>query len=391
MRLLDFHPAVRGLPLGRSLVLTAMAMLLAVADWLPDNSYVDADRVEFFLSIAFGVSAMVAAARDRGVHIDLVAWRNRFVLLAITLMLTAVAAEFMTRWIFRDVTTSADNGGYFSRRWYRSAPVQRNHAGFRGREFEEHKPPGVYRIAVVGDSFTFGNGVRQEDRYSDLLQAQLPSHVEVLNFGVPGANTPEHRHLVQQLLHDAHPDFILLQWYVNDVEDDDAAGRPAFRALMRYRPLHNWLNDHSALYTVASMQWAETQVALGMTTSYTDYLRRRLGDPNTPDSIRDRELLRDLIASAQQAHVPIGIVLFPDTATTLDQTYPFGYLHERTLAMCAEREITCLDLRSAFAQVADLKTLWANRLDHHPSAKANSIAAVKIFETFARQWAVPPK
>jgi len=368
------------------LVLAAMAILLVVSDWLPENSVVDPDVLEVWLALAFGMAAIALAARDRGA-IDVVAWRNRLVLLTITLVVTAVAAEFMTRWVFREVTTSADNGGYFSRRWYRIERVQTNAAGYRGRAFDPVKPQGVYRIAIVGDSFTYGNGIRQEDRYSDVLQTRLPSHFEVLNFGVAGANTPEHRHLVEKLLDDVHPDFILLQWYVNDVEGDDSSGRPSFRPLAPFRPLHNWLNNNSALYTVANMQWAETQVALGMTKSYIAYLHDRFADPGSADSVRDRELLNDLILKTQQAHVPMGIVLFPDTAGTLDDRYPFGYLHDRVLALCSERGITCLDLRSAFAPIKDLQTLWANRLDHHPSARANAIAAEKILETYSGVWA----
>ncbi len=363
-----------------------MATLLAVADWLPDNGFIDPDQVEFWLAAAFGVSAVIIALHDRG-HVDLIAWRNRAILLMFTLAILAIGAEYVTRFVFRDVTTSSDNGGYFSRRWYRMGAVHENSAGYREREFTPSKRPGVYRIAVVGDSFTYGNGVRQEDRYSDLLQPELPSHFEVLNFGVAGANTPEHRHLVQRLLKEDQPDFILLQWFVNDVEDDDATGRPVFHQLMPYRPLHNWLNDKSALYTVANMRWAEMQVAFGKTVSYPDYLQHRLGDPNSKDSIRDRNLMNDLIASAQQAHVPIGIVLFPDTATDLGEKYPFAYLHDRVLGICSDRGITCLDLRSTFAQIKDRQTLWASRLDHHPSAKANAIAAEKILETYSGMWA----
>jgi hypothetical protein len=299
----------------------------------------------------------------------------------------AVGAEFATRFIFRDVTTSSDNGGFFSRRWYRSRPVHENHAGFRGREFTNAKPPGVYRIAIVGDSFTYGNGVRQEDRYSDLLQAELPAHMEVLNFGTAGANTPEHLVTVSHLLQDVHPDFILLQWYVNDVEDDEATGRPRSSALMPIRAWHDWLNDNSALYTVANMQWAETQVALGWTESYTTYLKRRLGDAQGPDATRDTRLLRDLINRCKQANVAIGIVLFPDTAAPIDKNYPFGFLHDRVLATCDDMQLTCIDLREDFATIKDRKTLWASRLDHHPSARANAIAAERILKTFSGQWA----
>jgi len=363
-----------------------MGILLIVADWLPANPYADPDLVELWLAIGLGVASLLFALRDRGVRVDWAAWRNRAILLLITLTVCIVGAEYVTRFVFRDVTTSSDNGGYFSSRWYRRGEVHTNSMGFRGRQFDPVKPDGVYRIAAVGDSFTFGNGIRQDDRYSELLQSNLPSHFEVLNFGVAGANTPEHRALVQRLLNEVHPDFIILQWYVNDVEDDDSAERPRFRNLMGYRPLHNWLNDASALYTVANMKWMEMQVAMGMSTSYTVYLKRRLGDPQSPDSIRDRGLLQDLIASAQQANVGIGVVLFPDTAADLGDRYPFGYLHERVLDVCNERRITCVDLRSDFAAVRDRQSLWANRLDHHPSAKANAIAAERILQVFSPTW-----
>ena len=387
MRVLDYTSSVRGLPLGRSVVLATMALLLTVADVFPDNHYIDADYLESWLAICLGVSAVVLAARDRRIEIDWVAWRNRVILLAITIGLCMASAEAATRFVFRSITTSSDNGGYFSRRWYRVGDVRHNSWGYRDREFDPVKPQGVYRIAAVGDSFTFGNGIREEERYSEVLQSHLPSHFEVLNFGVPGANTPEHRVMVQRLLGAIHPDFILLQWYVNDVEDDDATGRPRPKALIPYQPLHNWLNDASALYTIANMQWAESQVSLGVMQSYPDYLRSRLGDPESVDSIRDLSLLRDLVASAQRAHVGIGIVLFPDTASDLGANYPFGYLHDRVLSVCAERGITCVDLRSDFAAIRERQSLWANRLDHHPSARANAIAAEKILQTYSALWA----
>lgn len=387
MRVLELGTSVRRLPLGRSLVLATMALLLAVADILPDNHVIDSDTLEFWLAMAFGAAAVALALRDRDVGINWVAWRNRAILLGITLTISAIGAEYVTRFVFRSVTTSSDNGGYFSRRWYRLDQVQTNAMGFRGREFNPVKPPGVYRIAAVGDSFTFGNGIPQDQRYSEILQSHLPSHFEVLNFGVAGANTPEHRVLVKRLLDQVHPDFIVLQWYVNDVEDDDSAGRPRPRALVPYRALHNWLNDASALYTVANMRWAEMQVALGMTESYPEYLKKRLGDPQSVDSVRDQNLLRDLIASAQHANVGIGIVLFPDTAGELNEQYPFGYLHDRVLSVCAERGIKCVDLRSDFSTVRDRQSLWANRLDHHPSGRANAIAAEKILETYSPLWA----
>jgi hypothetical protein len=393
MRLrIDSALSLRALPAGRSLALAAVATLLAAADWLPENRYVDPDHLEFALSMGLGISAIALSLRDRLDAADIARWRKRALLVVFTVLFAIGLAEPLTRVIFRNVTTSSDNGGFFTRRWLRSGAVQLNSAGFRGHAFTALKAPRAYRIAVIGDSFTFGNGIRQQDRYSDLLQTRLPEHFEVLNFGTPGANTPEHRTLVSHLLPVIRPDFVLLQWYVNDTEDDDATGRPSFRPLMPVRSVHNWLNDASALYTIANMQWAETQVALGMTSSYTDYLKRRLGDPASRDSQVDRGILLELIALCKRAGVPVGIVLFPDAAgADFGAGYPFAYLHERVLDICREQGLTCVDLRKDFALVKDHRLLWANRLDHHPSALANEIAAVRIFETFSTEWATLPK
>ena len=387
MRLPASSFSLRALPAGRSLVLIAMATLLAAADWLPENRYVDPDTSEFALSLGLGLLAIFLTLREQLTAATVARWRNRALLCVMTVAISIAAAEPMTRVLFRDITTSSDNGGFFTQRWFRTGAVHVNSSGFRGREFSAVKPAGLYRIAVVGDSFTFGNGVRQEDRYSDLLQARLPSHFEVLNFGTPGANTPEHRSLVEHLLPAIHPDFVLLQWYVNDMEDDDTVGRPTFRPLMPVRALHRWLNDASALYTVANMKWAEAQVAFGMSTSYSEYLHHRLGDPNSHDSQLDRHLLLDLIARCRLAGIPLGIVLFPDTAGALGADYPFAYLHERVLEICQTQNLTCLDLQHDFSLVKDHRRLWASRLDHHPSALANEIAAVRIFETYSKEWA----
>jgi len=124
--------------------------------------------------------------------------------------------------------------------------------------------------------------------------------------------------------------------------------------------------------------------------SYEEYLKRRLADPNSPDSRRDRGLLNQLVALSKQAGVPLGIVLFPDTAASLGDAYPFGYLHQRVLDVCTEQGITCLDLRKDFSLVKQRQELWANRLDHHPSARANAIAAEKILETYSKTWVASP-
>ncbi len=72
-------------------------------------------------------------------------------------------------------------------------PMDVNRLGFRGPEVAEARAPGLLRVAVLGDSFTYGMGVGHEQAIPARLQAHLRAAgqaVEVLNFGMPGVDLP---------------------------------------------------------------------------------------------------------------------------------------------------------------------------------------------------------
>ena len=51
--------------------------------------------------------------------------------------------------------------------------VKNNRYGFRQRDFTTPKPAGVYRVMVLGDSFTWGLGLAADDRYSAVAEELL--------------------------------------------------------------------------------------------------------------------------------------------------------------------------------------------------------------------------
>ena len=69
-----------------------------------------------------------------------------------------------------------------------------NSYGFRERQFAVPKPPGVFRVMVLGDSFTWGAGLAVEQRYTNVLERMLRDRypyrdIQIPNFGMPGAGT----------------------------------------------------------------------------------------------------------------------------------------------------------------------------------------------------------
>lgn len=98
-----------------------------------------------------------------------------------------------------------------------------NAQGFRGDDFSLEKKPGTYRIACLGDSFTFGHGVRQEETFPSQLEKILNAETrdgifEVFNFGVGGYNTEQEAILLEEKVLSYDPDLVILQYLLNDIE-----------------------------------------------------------------------------------------------------------------------------------------------------------------------------
>ena len=93
-----------------------------------------------------------------------------------------------------------------------------NSAGMRGdREYPEAKPPGMRRLVLLGDSFTFGEGVSDAETYARQLSDLLP-RLEVLNLAVHGYGNDQ---MLLALKEDGlryHPDLVVLGFVHEDVE-----------------------------------------------------------------------------------------------------------------------------------------------------------------------------
>lgn len=305
----------------------------------------------------------------------------------LALVLSLAAAEGAMRWIYRDVTSTADFRGYFTRKWLR-ADVRHNHYGYRGAEFDEAKPHGVFRVAVLGDSFTYGNGVPEASRYSNLVADAVRSRgIEVLNFGFPGNNWSEHVQTLEHRVLRLRPDVVLLQWGSNDIElDRDVAGRPHVPPLIWRRDWHEWLYERSALYTMLNAQWLGVRLRRQMGDTYDQYLTHQYASPESEGARQADTLMRRFIALCREHGIGVALVLFPDAAVSLGADYPYRFMHDQVHGICASERVTCLDLLSTLAAEPDRYRLWVTPLDSHPSELANQIAADRILETLAPAW-----
>ncbi len=110
------------------------------------------------------------------------------------------------------------------------AVIRTNNDGMRGtREYDRAKPADICRIAVIGDSFAFGEGVEDDEIVSARLEALLTgdaaeARLEVLNFAVPGIGTAEELILYRRNVARYVPDVVVVLYYDNDTGNSVVSG-----------------------------------------------------------------------------------------------------------------------------------------------------------------------
>lgn len=100
-------------------------------------------------------------------------------------------------------------------------PVSINSHGYRGSDFSDAKPDGVYRVACIGDSTTFGWSVADTDTFPARLELALAGdcphgRVEVLNLGVTGYTSLQGRELMTRYAAAWAPDLVVFAFGPND-------------------------------------------------------------------------------------------------------------------------------------------------------------------------------
>ena len=95
--------------------------------------------------------------------------------------------------------------------------VNTNSKGLRGTtEYPYARVPGKERILVLGDSFTFGTDVSDEETYSHYLEADIPN-TEVLNLGIQGYGQDQMLLYLKEEGVKYHPDVVLLGFAHMDI------------------------------------------------------------------------------------------------------------------------------------------------------------------------------
>ena len=185
----------------------------------------------------------------------------------VSIILFLATGEIALRIIYRDggqTTLGGPGGGPFH---YLFVFGDR-----RGPLDEGPRRPGFKRLMILGDSVTWGQGVRDWwDLWPEQLAVKLEhdkQSTEMAVYALPGRNIPEHLQVLRDSVRTASPDVLIYQWHPNDIEVVE--DRPSIERPWQHWALHERLKQSSYLYFFLDNRFARLVPAKART--YVEYL-----------------------------------------------------------------------------------------------------------------------
>jgi len=279
---------------------------------------------------------------------------------------------------FACVETDAFGVSLPARRWF-VLHTRLNSMGCRDAEWSVEKPPGICRIAFVGDSFTYGWGIEDvRDRFSDRIQAMFdarsPGTHEVMNVAKPGWGSESQIGPIKDMIERFGVDEIVLCYVANDIDsflpatDEFEPGKPPEPYL--FDPDRSCLMD----YLYRTLYLPRVPAVRG----YHAWLAKAYTDESVWK--RQQRQLDDIISLCRSRSIDFRVVLLPFIQTAGDAYRP-KLVHERVRGFFEDNGVPVVDLLPVIAD-RDPAELIVNRRDAHPNERAHKLFAEAIWRAF---------
>ena len=232
--------------------------------------------------------------------------------------------------------------------------IHTNSKGLRGEaEYAYEKPPTKSRIAVLGDSFTFGDEVSDKETYPYYLGQMLPGS-EVLNFGVNGYGHDQMLLYLQEGVLKCHPDIVILGFVPMDMGRNMLAymhyPKPRFELVGRKLVLKNV--PVPLVSAILQQEVYRLKIFDLVSTLYTKYWmdKKQYSSRKTriTEAILD-EMVKDIRGCGAK---PLFVyIVTPEHVKDIDQGHAMA-MEDFLFRFCKTRKISCLSTRQAFSNSA---------------------------------------
>jgi hypothetical protein len=241
----------------------------------------------------------------------------------------------------------------------------------------------AYRVALIGDSWTAGSGVRIFDRFGAQLEHLLNLNedvppVDIRVYAQPSAAYQELALFRRALERSPH----LFIWCICLDDPEDWSGTLDLRKQrdrMNHADPPAWLAPlihHSELVSILYRRQRQ-QLRRRVSVRYFDQLYR----PGYSGWLKFEAAIREARQLGEENQAGLVAVILPFISYDLRRGhYPFTRHHERLAQAFDEAGIPCLDLLPAFTDLSPYRLTNIPGIDPHPNEIAHRVVADGIFE-----------
>jgi len=278
-----------------------------------------------------------------------------------------------------------------------SFPVHTNSYGLRDDEFPLLPDVNTFRIICLGDSLTFGNGVRFEDAWPKQLQAILnrqegSSRVQVINAGVSAYDTWQEIDYLEKYGIEFRPKVVIVGFYANDVvpkplvmpiilssvEEPGSLKREGWKGLLSDEVVHLLKRSRTLLFLQDRIGKLTNFVRSSSQYSHKEAMLLGLPHPFIEEGWKQVDMsLRKLQQLSESHGFQVLLVVFPMEDQIVGQYGSDGY-QVRLRRIVENIGIPVVDLMPAFRSAVDGFGSLFIEWDGHPNARAYGIAAEEV-------------
>ncbi len=265
--------------------------------------------------------------------------------------------------------------------------------GLRGPEIADEPASNEVRVVAVGDSCTFGKGVREQDTWPRQLEALLDEHLApdrdavVANLGTNGFSGKDYLRMVELRGLALQPDLVLVGYNLNDFPN---VIRKVDRQLYKgsggvRRAVPKGVRD--ALGRLAIVRLARsTYYEMGREAAYAraEQLAAEVQDQGYAEALaQQEEYLRELVEVSRAAGAEVAVFLFPYESQVYRDEYDTTPI-DRLREACERLDVVFVDLAEEFRRHVRSKEpeprLFIRGDRYHPNPEGYGIVARRVFD-----------